>query len=396
MTLAALLLVVVGAAATESEQFLFDHHRWFELRERRSADPLVAGGVASAFGQVREAERLLRKAIVASPGSGRAQEAHTRLMYMYLRMGRTRAALAEAESIYRLPGEADGIRNVRGLLAALARYPDQSIGRKRRLRTRWSTKAGGFTIPVEVNGRMVQWIFDTGFNFCGISEAEARMLGVRVIDVEAVAHDSAGGSTTVRAAVVPKLTIGGVAVRNVAFLVIPDSQPPMKDLPPTERGIIGLPVAVALGTVRWDADGLFEAGFKPRAGLKAPNLCFDELNPVLRVQGLGKDLDFVLDTGNGGGTQLWERLARDFPLLLEKGSKAIEQIGQIGGTNMREAIVVPEVPLRLPGLDVVLRPARVFSKPVGNEFHHGLLGMDVLYQAREVTIDFRAMTVVVK
>ena len=35
--------------------------------------------------------------------------------------------------------------------------------------------------------------------------------------------------------------------------------------------------------------------------------------------------------------------------------------------------------------------ANVFSKPVGDSQFHGLLGMDVLSQAEEVTIDFRSM-----
>jgi len=34
----------------------------------------------------------------------------------------------------------------------------------------------------------------------------------------------------------------------------------------------------------------------------------------------------------------------------------------------------------------------VYSKPVGNEFQYGHLGMDVLSQAREVRLDFVSMT----
>ena len=38
------------------------------------------------------------------------------------------------------------------------------------------------------------------------------------------------------------------------------------------------------------------------------------------------------------------------------------------------------------------RPARVYSKPVGDEFRYGHLGMDVLSEAREVRLDFASMT----
>jgi hypothetical protein len=40
-----------------------------------------------------------------------------------------------------------------------------------------------------------------------------------------------------------------------------------------------------------------------------------------------------------------------------------------------------------------LHPAQVFSKPVGDAFHHGLLALDLLSQAQEVRIDFQLMTV---
>ena len=38
-------------------------------------------------------------------------------------------------------------------------------------------------------------------------------------------------------------------------------------------------------------------------------------------------------------------------------------------------------------LDSVLRPANIFSKAIGNDLQHGNLGLDVLSQAAEVTID---------
>ena len=42
--------------------------------------------------------------------------------------------------------------------------------------------------------------------------------------------------------------------------------------------------------------------------------------------------------------------------------------------------------------DQDLRPARVFPKLVGNDFRYGHLGVDVLSRAREVRINFEAMT----
>ena len=68
------------------------------------------------------------------------------------------------------------------------------------------------------------------------------------------------------------------------------------------------------------------------------------------------------------------------------------RVTQFGGSNERETTVLPELRLRLGGLDTFLRPANVFSRPVGDERVHGLLGADILSQAAEVTIDFTSIT----
>jgi hypothetical protein len=111
---------------------------------------------------------------------------------------------------------------------------------------------------------------------------------------------------------------------------------------------------------------------------------------------LDKPLELVLDTGNQGGTQLWERFGRDFPEVASKGTRSSRQVRQIGGSSERETIVIPEIRLRVGGFDSVLRPANLFSPPVGNDLQHGNLGVDVLSQAAEVTIDFQAMSLTLR
>jgi hypothetical protein len=108
----------------------------------------------------------------------------------------------------------------------------------------------------------------------------------------------------------------------------------------------------------------------------------------------GKDLDFALDTGNGAGTQLWSRFSEDYASLLkERGTKSTRKVTQMGGSQERNIVSLPELPLKVGGFETVLKPAQVFSKPVGNDSLYGLLGMDLLAQANTVSVDFRSMTV---
>ena len=83
-------------------------------------------------------------------------------------------------------------------------------------------------------------------------------------------------------------------------------------------------------------------------------------------------------------------------LLAAQGGKGTVRVTQFGGSYERDVIVLPELALRIGGLETWLKPANVFSRPVGDDRWHGNLGMDVLTQAKTVTIDFRSMSIGLK
>ena len=91
----------------------------------------------------------------------------------------------------------------------------------------------------------------------------------------------------------------------------------MDGVPPGNRGLVGFPVALALQAIGWKSDGTFEIGFSTHNPPDTVgNLFFDGLNPVTRVKFAGRELDFIPDTGNQAGTELWHRFANDFPGLV--------------------------------------------------------------------------------
>lgn len=81
---------------------------------------------------------------------------------------------------------------------------------------------------------------------------------------------------------------------------------------------------------------------------------------------------------------------------MSKGRKGTRQVHQIGGSTTRDVVSIPELHLRVDTLATALRPATVFSKPVGNDLQHGNLGFDALSRAAEVVIDFQAMSSTVR
>jgi tetratricopeptide (TPR) repeat protein len=364
-------------------QSLYDQHRWFELRqmiEGRDAPASYKGAVASAFNDAVAAEKYLHEAITLHPTSDSAEDAQSMLAYLHIRSGQYKRAVEQLDDVLKVKPVDEDVQNARVLFAAWSKYPDQSTIRVRPARIHADIGKDGVKLPVPIHGKTVHWLLDTGANFSMMSESEARMLGVGIDEASASVADSAGGSAKMRTAVVNKLAIAEVEMRNVAFLIVPDSQEPMSDWPRGERGVIGIQIAAALQSIRWNRNGIVEVSSGSRQSTKDGNdLCFDGLSPVARMQFEGKELDFDLDTGDQSGSQLWTRFANDFPALVkERGTESKQEITQVGGANERATIVLPEISLRIGGLNTELRPAQVFSKLVGDDFHHGLIGMDLL------------------
>lgn len=378
---------------------LYDRDSWFELRdaiEGKRVAPLYAGAVASAFNRVEEAEQHLTRAVREATSTESANEARGKLAILYIRVGKLSEAGRVIDDILKAePGRAD-IVNARVVFGAFADRANQTVGRREPSAFPCSIFEDGVRLPIEIGRNTANWLLDTGANITVISEGEAKRLGLKVNESARV-NDLAGGSAGARTTVAPRLRIGNTEIRNVPMLLLPDDRPPFNEVSLGLRGIIGLPVALALQTVRWTKPRSCATSFDDPPPASARNLAFNGLFPIIRVDGAGRQLAFVFDTGNQAGTQLWEPFQREFAAVIkEQGTKGTVRVTQFGGSNEHEVIVLPGVVLGVGGFKTVIKPANVFSRPVGDDRWHGNLGMDVLGQASEVTIDFRTMSVVLK
>src|SRR5262245_40812406 len=390
---------VAQTTNTVSLQQLYDGGRWFELRDAvrdKEASPLYLGAVASAFNRVKDAEKYFNQAIRRPLTAETAIEARELLAQLYIRVGRSSDAGHLIDEILKMAPQRSDVQNTRVVFGAFSDRPNMSV-RSRRASFRCDVTGSGVYLPLSINGTPVTWLLDTGANVTVLSEAEARMVGLAVQDSSEKLGDLAGGATKVKTALVRRMTIGATEMRNVPVVVLPDSESPWAEATPGKRGLVSLPIALALQTIKWTRSGTCQTGPGVNPGRNnRSNLAFDHLNPLIQVESQGRQLDFILDTGMQSGTQLWQRFAQDFPLLVQGGSKGTQRITQFGGSNEREVIVLPELRLRAGSFEAVLRPANVFSKPVGNDSYHGNLGIDVLAQANEVTIDFRSMVITLR
>ena len=257
-------------------------------------------------------------------------------------------------------------------------------------------KGGNLFIPVEVNGKSANYIVDTGANFSLIGEAEAKRLGLIIHESGgAKMGDSAGTNVDVRIAVADHLTVGSIRLSNVIFFVARDDQQPFIDLPSGERGVLGMPVFLAVQTLRWKKEGTFEVGFAPGSrNSPISNICFEGANLIIEGEFRQSKINVFLDTG-ATRTRVLPLFAKEFPNFIEEfGRKSSDRVTGVGNSVEVDAITLPELTFRIRGFDAVLRPAQVLLKDTTSDSRrwHVWGGIDLLNQARVVTLDFGSMT----
>jgi hypothetical protein len=277
----------------------------------------------------------------------------------------------------------------------LARYPDQSVTARAYAKLRYSKKHDSLEIPLTVNGKAADFILDTGASLSVISESRARALGITIHDDAFGMSDITGKRLACHAGTASELAAGGFRLRNVPFCVLPDNQPGFVADPESSPAILGLPVMMAWGTLRWDATGNFEIGFPSRrARLQDANLCFDSSSLLLEATVARRRLSFALDTGNPT-TMLFSNWGDEGGSLGKRVPHAFQGLGE---AIQIDATDVGEVRFLVAGKELALKSVPMLAEPIEAECTNcsGNAGMDLLGQARRVTVDFGAMRLIVE
>jgi hypothetical protein len=249
---------------------------------------------------------------------------------------------------------------------------------------------GSWDVPVDVNGRRGQWIFDTGANWSTLSASEAERLGLKTRDSGAFVSGSTGARNGLRLAVADDLRLGRARVQHVVFLVLSDESLFVGPLKYQIRGILGLPVIRALQRLGITATG--DVRIEPgRTANGTPNLFFDGLAPIVEVRHGDRRMQMLLDTGANASVlypSFRSALSADAIAGLTERE---ETTAGAGGMVVRKTEAVRTLRLLVPGRPVDLSGISLLaSVPEGDaRFRDGVLGTDALRGG--FTLDFGAM-----
>jgi hypothetical protein len=371
---------------------LWKANRWFELRNavQTGAPPeFFQGAVAAAFGLNPEAIRLLTRAAESDPDSTHRAFAAGYLAAVCARLGQYRDAFdwhrrMAAASSFQAPSPIAQSQS-QALLKAFSALPDQQVERRGYSRLKCSQDPGVVAIPVEIDGHSGCYSLDTGSAFSSIGESEARRIG---LEMQAEGFDLNG--VHVRVGLAHELKAGQFRIRNAAFVVFPGDSQAFGAQP----AILGIPLVLAFEAVRWSDRASVELG-AAAPGAAAPNLHFNSMLPVVGVDMVGRRVELQLDTGSDH-TFLWPEFAGAFPAVtgLSGPLDHYRQLGLFGETSVAFR-PIPELQVSLGGSPLTLRNVKLLTADVRKDckWCYGTLGVDIVSDARTVTIDFRSMRV---
>jgi Aspartyl protease len=395
-------LSLAAADVTQLSQFQ-EKSQFFQLREALQRSGWNDSGylfyrafVESRFGKETAAIADFRK-FLALPGDPVQQrKAYEELASALVRVGRYGEAAHALAQALRLtpPGDVDraATENSRAIYESLADVAPQTVEIGEDVSTQASRNPlGSWDVPVEVNGRQGEWIFDTGANFSTLSESEAARIGLKPHETGTYVNGSTGRKNPLRFAVARDLRFGNGHLRNVIFLILADQALYISPLKYQIRGILGLPVLRALGCVSMSAKGELRVETKAAGGAGPPNLFLDGWELIADVRHGNQRLQMFLDTGANASfvyPSFRGSLTKDEIARLERKQ---DTIGGAGGTVNRMTEVAPTLLLGILGRSVEVKDISLLpDQPTGGKsYRDGVLGMDALHDG--FTLDFRNM-----
>ena len=321
------------------------------VRSPASPRALIRAAVAAAFNDPERAESLLRSIIRSQPRSEMADEAYDLIAKMEARSGQyARFNRTYAEWSAAFPNS-PGVLAAKNDLDKFRGRPDQENGPRRR--STLHHERGSYSVPVTINGKTDDFLIDTGAGQSALTLREAKKFGLTILPGSAPSMDSSGTGFSSRTAIAREVTIGGMRFRSVSFEVITPPDGPFQDV---EIGIVGLPIQLALGSIRWLKDDIVEIGAATPPSGSSPNLVFDTDPSRLLIEAevLGKRVQATLDTG-ATTTDLNANFADLFPDVLSRdGKRGTADITGAGGTQDLRLV-------RAAGTDVFNRPEEAIT-----------------------------------
>ena len=288
--------------------------------------------------------------------------------------------------------EAADAAQVQALAALLAKAPPMRVASAGGVAAGTTRDAAGLIrANAMIDGVTQPSVLDTGADLSTISASAAARLHLHMIDGAASVSSTTRQAVPIRIGIADEVSLAGFTFRNVAFLVLDDSELRI----PLANGyaidaIIGAPLFRAMGSVTFTGDSLVPALPTDPARSSALRMSGGAMFVALRVGSI--PLALHLDTG-ASASALSPEFAREHAGIVAGLRQTDQHVAGAGGISAIKAAHWRNVPVTLGGIPTTLPDLGiVLQGPAGaTDWTLGTIGQDLLGRFRSYTIDFREM-----
>jgi aspartyl protease len=358
-----------------------------------------SGILASRSGRSEDAMRLLTRVLpdLRTAHRQRAATALQALAETYLLSCRYReAALAFDEIEQHFADMHLDVADDAALARILREAPAQTVEWQGPVRVPTSRNPiGSVDSEITIGGIRERWLLDTAANQSVVSRSYAERLGLTpVAGVASVGSGITGRTSSLRAAIVPEVRLGGATVSNVVVLILDDAN--LRIGTGTDvyqiNAILGYPTLRALGRITFTRDGQFLAGGTGDQSASVP-MFLRGLTPAIECEVDDRRLLFTFDTGASSSdfsVRYYESFRRRHPGWRRRTVES----GGAGGTVKRHMYVQPTVTMKVGERTVALHDVEIFPVRMNASIDvlFGNLGQDFVAEFESFTLDSVNMT----
>lgn len=249
-------------------------------------------------------------------------------------------------------------------------------------------------VPVTINDKAYDFIFDTGASTSLISYNLAKEIGAEIIGNSMYVGGATGGGDLQRA-FIKEMNIGAISYKNVLTFV--DSNPTPEEVPVSVDAVLGMDFIKRLGEIQIDMVNRkltipAEKSALPEYG---SNILLDQNILVVEVFDNNEHrMTFNFDTGHSGAdlSGLW--YSKNIEASSDLPIETHNSWGH-GGTLQREIVKVSEYTLTIGDTPITFLniPAYISTEGIATSSRYGSLGMGLLKRVKRVTINIDDMFV---
>jgi hypothetical protein len=254
--------------------------------------------------------------------------------------------------------------------------------------------AGLLNVPVTLQKDSVDFVFDTGAAFSCIMESVAKKYGVKILDGKVRTGTSTSKKVDGHMGLL-NIKLGTTELKNVAFIVLPDSLLTFANGRYTIKGIIGFPVMYAFtGFTIKDNKFLMVSQKQPKTGEK--NFAIDGQYIIIRITARNDTLPFIFDSGNQTTCLSASFFNKYKNEITGKCKKEQVESGGAGGMVNTEAYILDTLTIAAGNSQYKLDSLRIYPKDLSGydmKYVYGNFGQNYVSKFSEMRINFASMNI---